>query len=85
MSKFIEVLILPLSLSIHDLMVHILAIDDQIMLNMVNEVPRVREGLGHLTELVEVCANCSLALFELIGDIVNDVTQALNALEDLIE
>ena len=81
-SKFIEVLILPLSLSIHDLVVNILAIDDQIMLDMENEVPRVSEGFGHFTELVEVSTNCSFAFFELIGGVMNDATQVFNTLKD---
>ena len=82
MSKFIEVLVLPLSLSIHDLVVYILTIDNQIMLDMENEVPRVCESLGHLTELIEVSADSSFALFKLIGNVVNDFTQILNALKD---
>ena len=82
MSEFIEVLVLPLGFSIHDLVVDILTIDNQIMLDVEDEVPRVSEGLGHLTELVEVCANCSLALFELIGDVVNDLAHVLNALKN---
>ena len=82
MAKFIEVLVLPLSLSIHDLVVNILTIDNQIMLDMENEVPRVGESLGHLTELIEVSANSSFALFKLIGNVVNDFTQIFNALKD---
>ena len=82
MAKFIEVLVLPLSLSIHDLVVYILTIDNQIMLDMENEVPRVGESLGHLTELIEVSADSSFALFKLIGNVVNDFTQILNALKD---
>ena len=74
MAKFIEVLVLPLSFSIHDLVVYILTIDNQIMLDMENEVPRVGESLGHLTELIEVSANSSFALFKLIGNVVNDFT-----------
>ena len=81
-TKFIEVLILPLSFSVHDLVVNILAIDDQIMLDMENEVPRVSEGLGHFTELVEVSTNCSFAFFELISNVMNDATQVFNTLKD---
>ena len=73
-TKFIEVLILPLSFSVHDLVVNILAIDDQIMLDMENEVPRVSEGFRHFTELVEVSTNCSFAFFELISNVMNDAT-----------
>ena len=81
-SELIEVLVLPLSLSIHDFVVDILAVNDEIVLDMENEVPRVGESLGHLTELIEVSTNSSFALFKLIGNVVNDFTQIFNALKD---
>jgi len=82
---FVEVLVLPLSLSIHDLVVNILSVHDQIVLDMEDEVPRVCEGLGHLAELVKISSDGSLALFELVGDVVNDVTEVLNSMEHSIE
>lgn len=84
-TELVEVLVLPLSLSIHDLVVDILAVHDKIVLDVEDEVPRVSEGLGHLTELVKVGADGSLALFELVGDVVNDVTEVLNGVEDGVE
>ena len=81
-TKLIEVLVLPLSLSIHDLVVHILAVNDQIVLNVEDEVPRVGESLGHLAELVKVSADGGLAFLELVGDVMDDVTHVLDGVED---
>ena len=81
-TKLIEVLVLPLSLSIHNLVVHILAVNNQIVLNVEDEVPRVGESLGHLAELVKVGADGGLALLELVGDVVDDVTHVLDGVED---
>ena len=81
----IEVLVLPLGLSVHDLVMDILTVNDQVMLNMEDEVPWVSEGLGHLAELVKIGADGGLALFELVGDIVNDVTKILNSVKHRVE
>ncbi|MCP4555935.1 MAG: hypothetical protein GY836_10975, partial [Herbaspirillum sp.] len=84
-TEFIEVLVLPLGLSIHDLVVHILSVDDKIVLNVEDEVPGVSESLGHLSKLVEVSADGGLALFELVGDVVEDVTEILNTVKNGVE
>ena len=81
----IEVLVLPLGLSVHDLVMDVLTVNDQVMLNMEDEVPWVSEGLGHLAELVKIGADGGLALFELVGDIVNDVTKILNSVKHRVE
>ena len=81
----VEVLVLPLSLSVHDLVVHILAVHDQVVLDVEDEVPGVCECLRHLTELVEVSADGGLALFELVGDIMDDVTEVLNSMKHGVE
>ena len=73
-TELIEVLVLPLSLSIHNLVVDILTIDNKVVLNVENEVPRISESLGHLTKLVEISANGGLALLELVGDIMDNMT-----------
>ena len=78
-SELIEVLVLPLGLSIHDLVVNILAVDNKIVLNVEDEVPRISEGLGHLSELVKIGADGGLALLELVGDIMDDVTEVLDS------
>jgi len=44
-TKLIEVLVLPLGLSIHDLVVDVLSVHDKIVLNVEDEVPRVSECL----------------------------------------
>ena len=81
----IEVLVLPLSLGVHNFVMNILSVHDEVVLNMEDEVPGVCESLGHLTELVEIGADSSLALFELVSNIVNDVTEVLNSMEHSIE
>ena len=73
-TELIEVLVLPLSLSIHNLVVDILTIDNKVVLNVENEVPRISESLGHLAKLVEISANGGLALLELVGDIMDNMT-----------
>ena len=84
-SELIEVLVLPLGLSIHDLVVNILAVDNKIVLNVEDEVPRISEGLGHLSELVKICADGGLALLELVGDIMDDVTEVLDSVQHGVE
>ena len=81
----VEVLILPLGLSVHNFMVDVLAVHDQVVLDVIDEVPRIGEGLGHLAELVQVCADGSLALLELIGDVVNDVTEVFDSMQHTVE
>ena len=77
----IEVLVVPLGQSVHDLVMDVLAIHDQVVLNVEDEVPWVGEGLGHLTEFVKVCTDGCLALCKLVGDVVNDVTEVLDRVE----
>ena len=84
-TELVEVLVLPLGLSVHDFVVNILAVHDKIVLDVEDEVPRVSESLGHLAKLVEISAGGGLALLELVGDIVNDVTEILNGVEDGVE
>ena len=80
-SELVEVLVIPLSLSVHDLVMDVLAIDNKIMLNMEDEVPRVSECLGHLTELVKVCADGSLALLKLVGDVMDNMAKVLESVQ----
>ena len=81
----VEVLVLPLGLSIHDLVVDILTIDNQVVLNMEDEVPWVSESLRHLAELVKISADGGLALLELVSDIVDDVTEILDSVKHRVE
>ena len=81
----VEVLILPLGLSVHNLMMDVLAVHDKVVLDVVDEVPRIGESLGHFAELVQVCANGSLALLELIGDVVDNVTKVLDSVKHRVE
>ena len=81
----VEVLILPLGLSVHNLMMDVLAVHDKVVLDVVDEVPRIGESLGHFAELVQICANGSLALLELIGDVVDNVTKVLDSVKHRVE
>ena len=84
-AELVEVLVVPLGLSISKLVVDILAVDNKIVLDVEDEVPRVGESLGHLAEFVEISANSGFALFELVSDIVNDVTEILNSMKNRVE
>ena len=84
-AELVEVLVVPLGLSISELVVDILAVDNKIMLDVEDEVPRVGESLGHLAEFVEISANSGFALFELVSDIMNDVTEILNGMKNRVE
>ena len=84
-TELIEVLVLPLSLSVHDLVVHILAVHDEIVLDVEDEVPRISESLGHLSELVKISANGSLALLELVSNVVNNMAEVLDGVQDRVE
>ena len=85
MTEFVEVLVLPLSLSIHDFVVNILSIDNKVVLNVEDEVPRISESLGHLAELVKISSNGSLALLELVSNIMDDVTKVLDSVKNGVE
>ena len=84
-TEFVEVLVLPLSLSIHDFVVNILSIDNKVVLNVENEIPRIGESLGHLAELVKISSDSSLAFLKLVSNIVNDVTQVLDRVQHRVE
>ena len=85
MTVLVEVLVLPLGLGIHNLVVDVLSINNKIVLNMEDEVPRVGEGLGHLAELVKVGADGGLALLKLVSDIMDNVTEILNSMKHRVE
>ena len=84
-TKLVEVLVVPLSLSVSDLMMDILTVDNQVVLNVEDEVPGVSECFGHLAELVEISTDGSLALFELVGNIMDDVAEILDAVKHRVE
>ena len=84
-TKLVEVLVVPLSLSVSDLVVDILTVDNQVVLNVEDEVPGVSEGFGHLAELVEISTDGSLALFELVSNIMDDVAEILDAVKHRVE
>ena len=82
---FVEVLVLPLGLSVHDFVMDILAVHDEVVIDVEDEVPRVSEGLGHLSELVKVGTDGGLALFELVGDIMDNMSEILNGVKHRVE
>ena len=81
----VEVLVLPLCLSIHNFVMDVLSINNEVVLNMEDEVPWVSECLGHLTELVKVGSDGSLAFFKFVGNIVNHMTKVLNSVKHRVE
>ena len=84
-TEFIEVLVLPLCFSIHNFVVNILAVDNKIMLNVEDEIPRVSECLRHLAELVKISADGSLALLKLVSNVMDNVSKVLNGVENRVE
>ena len=84
-SEFIVMLILPLSHSIHEFVVHILSINDEIVINMEDKVPWVSECLGHVLKFIEVSSNSCFALLEFSSNIVNDGSHVFNCMENAIE
>jgi len=44
-AKLVEMLVLPLSLSIHNLVMDILAVNNQIFFDVEDEVPRITKGM----------------------------------------
>ena len=81
-TELVEVLVIPLSLSIHDLVMNILSVNDKIVLNVEDEVPGIGESLGHFAEFVKISADGGLALLKLVSDIVENVTEVLNGVKD---
>ena len=81
----IEVLVLPLCLSVHNFVMDVLSIDNEVMLNMEDEVPWVSECLGHFTELVKIGADGSLALLKLVGNVMDNMTKVLNSVKHRVE
>ena len=84
-SEFIIMLIFPLSHSIHKFVVHILSIDDQVVINMEDKVPWVSECLGHVLKFIEVSSNSCFALLKLSSNIINDGSHVLNSMENTVE
>ena len=84
-AEFVVMLVLPLSHGVHKLVVDVLAIDDQIVVNMEDEVPGIGEGLAHFLQLVEVGSNGGFALLKLSSDIPNDGSEVFNGVKNTIE
>ena len=84
-TELVEVLVLPLCLSISDLVMDILSVHDKIVLDVEDEVPGISEGFGQVAKLVKISADSSLALLELVGDVADNVTQILNSVKDRVE
>ena len=85
MTEFVEVLILPLSDSINHLVMHVLPVNDQVLIVVEDEVPRLGEVKRVIGKHVEVSAKLSLALSQLINDIMDDVTKIFCRSKDVIE
>jgi len=73
-TEFIKVLVVPLSRSVAHLVVHILSVDDQIAVAVEDEVPRLCQRVRHLAHGVQTGAQASLALSQLVNDVMDDVT-----------
>merc|ERR1719464_2192555 len=84
-SEFVVVLVFPLGKGIHELVVDILAINDQVMVNMEDEVPWIGEGVAHFFKLIKISSNSSFTLLKLSSNILDDVAEVFDGVEDAIE
>lgn len=84
-TKFIEMLVLPLSDRIGHLMVHILSIDDKVFVYVEDEVPRFREVDCLIAKNIEVGAKVCLAFCKLIRDVVNNMAELLSRMQHFVE
>ena len=64
---------------------HVLPVNDQVFIVVEDEVPRLSEVKRVVGEHVEVSAKLSLALSQLIDDIMDDVTKIFCRSKDVIE
>ena len=64
---------------------HVLPVNDQVLIVVEDEVPRLSEVKRVVGEHVEVSAKLSLALSQLIDDIMDDVTKIFCRSKDVIE
>ena len=84
-SEFIVMLIFPLGHSIHKFVVHVLSINNKVVINMEDKVPWVSECLGHVIKFIEVSSNSCFALLKFSSNIVNDGSHVFNCMENAIE
>ena len=84
-TELIVVLVLPLGHGVHDFVVNILSVDDEVVVNVEDEVPWVGESLGHRSQLVKVGSDGGLALLELASDVVDNGTEVLDGVKDAVE
>ena len=84
-TEFVVVLVLPLGHGVHELVIHVLAVDDQVVVNMEDEVPGIGEGLAHVLQLVKVGSYRGFALLKLSSDVSNDSTKVFNGVKNAVE
>ena len=84
-SKLVVVLVIPLSHGVHEFVMYVLSVDNEVVLDVEDEVPWVGECLGHGAELVEVSSSSGLALLQVVSNIVNNRSQILNRVKDRVE
>jgi len=84
-AKFVVVLLVPLVLPVHDFVVDVLAVDDQVVIDVVDEVPRVSELLRHSLQLFQVCARRRFTRSQLVSNVSHNVTKLLNSVQNAVE
>ena len=85
MTELIEVLVIPLRDRVNHLVVHVLAIDDQIVVSVEDEVPRLNQQVCHLVYSIKLCSELRFALNKLIDQIVDNMSEVLSGAQHLIE
>ena len=85
MTEFIVVLVFPLSNGVHELMIDVLAINDEVVVDVEDEIPGTRESLAHGSELVKVSPNCGFALLKLTCNVADDRAKVLYCVKHAVE
>ena len=84
-TELVVVLVFPLCHGVHELVVDVLAVDDQVVVDVEDEIPGVSESLAHGPELIKVGSNGGLALLELASNVTDDRTEVLDGVEHAVE
>jgi len=84
-SEFVVVLVFPLGKGIHELVVDVLAINDQVMVNVEDEVPWIGEGVAHGLELVKISSNSGFTLLKLSSNVLDDVAEVFDCVKDAVK
>ena len=84
-TELVVVLVFPLCHGVHELVVDVLAVDDQVVVDVEDEIPGTRESFAHGSELVKVSPYCGFALLKLTCNVADDRAEVLYCMEHAVE